>query len=182
MVSIGKRSTLSSHHINPFPNWMLASAVRPSILLPRIPLWLQNFSSHYAVFCKGVLVCSATRAGSSAFTKWPHDQCPAGRAAHRGLTWGGIQWTLWLSPGLTCTFHSSVVFGFFLDSMQYWGDRLLSYLLPLAPLCYIKQLMFKVIFWLVYGDRSWTKKCSGHRFKAVARLPDGSFCRFSILQ
>lgn len=113
MVSIGKRSTLSSHHINPFPNWMLASAVRPSILLPRIPLWLQNFSSHYAVFCKGFLVCSATRAGSSAFTKWPHNQCPAGRAAYRDLTWGGIQWTLWLSPGLTCTFHSSVVFVFF---------------------------------------------------------------------
>lgn len=54
-------------------------------------------------------------------------------------------------------FHFSLISIFFLDNIQYWGNRLLSDLLPLALLCHINQLIFKVIFWHTQRYKLGTK-------------------------
>lgn len=144
---------------------MFTRAVRPSTLLsPVSHSGCEISANYYTEFCKAFSVFVILRQHNRFFSflhtrlssprskaglgevgrSRPGRLGPAARNCHPVPV--GIQWMSQVCWESKSCFHLSLLHIFFLDNIQYWGNRLLSYLLPLALLCYINQLIFKVIW------------------------------------
>lgn len=126
--------------------------------LPCLPLWMWNFSKYYTALCKALSawVSFDKVRGSSALPKQPQEEGKAlpGRLGTPLRDSGDAVHVK--TPNLFFTFHSST---FFFSWKIFNTEAIICslFLLPLAFLCYINQLIFKVIFWHKDIDKLGTK-------------------------